>query len=283
MNSNTIFAAYNETKKRLEAAGVEDFGFEARVIMRHVTGFDNKKIMLNYNTPLSRFQIERLSEIVTARSTRYPLQYILGTWSFYGLDFKVGNGVLIPRADTETLVETALELIKDKKEPEVLDLCAGSGAVGISIAKSRADSRVLMLEKYEAAARYLKENIELNGIKNAEYLEGDVLKGDGGDRAFDLIVSNPPYIKSGDMPLLQAEVKYEPQTALDAGEDGLLFYRQIVKNYKKSLAKGGSMCFEVGFDQAGSVTRILSEAGFKNIKTVKDLSGNDRVVFGTVV
>ncbi|MBR5923642.1 MAG: peptide chain release factor N(5)-glutamine methyltransferase, partial [Clostridia bacterium] len=121
----TIFKAYNETKERLAGAGIEDFGFEARVIMRHVTGFDNKKIMLNYNAELTALQTDRLNDIVTRRSARYPLQYILGEWSFYGRTFKVGDGVLIPRADTETAVEAALDLIKDKPSPDIADLCAG--------------------------------------------------------------------------------------------------------------------------------------------------------------
>ena len=151
VDKNTIFNAYNQTKRRLQEAGIEDFGFEARQIIRHITGFDNKKIMLNYNTPLTDIQQKRLEEIVLTRIARYPLQYILGIWSFYGLEFKVGEGVLIPRADTETAVETAIGLLKDKKEPKVLDLCAGSGAIGISIVVNIPDSRVTMLEKYDKA------------------------------------------------------------------------------------------------------------------------------------
>lgn len=282
MENNTIFAVYNDTKRKLEAAGVEDFGFEARVIMRHLTGFDNKKIMLNYNMPLNEFQLKRISEIVTARTAKYPLQYILGTWNFYGYDFYVGDGVLIPRADTETLVDTALELIKDKENPEVLDLCAGSGAVGISIALKRPDSRCTLVEKYDKAAEFLKKNIKLNGADNAKFVSGDVLKGDGNEKEFDLIVSNPPYIKSEELGGLQAEVKYEPQTALDGGIDGLIFYRAIADNYKCAIKKGGSICFEAGVDQSESIAEILRKTGYKNIDTRKDLSGIDRVVFGTV-
>lgn len=279
---NTVFSVYNDTKRRLQAAGIEDYGFEARVIIRHITGFDNKKIMLNYNMPLSAAAQSKLGEIIKRRVARYPLQYILGEWSFYGLNFKVGEGVLIPRPDTETVVDTALKLISEKEAPKVLDLCAGSGAIGISVAVNRPDSRVYLLEKYERAAEYLKENIKINMASNAEYISGDVFSCDGADEGYDLIVSNPPYIVSADMETLQPEVKYEPETALDGGEDGLMFYRAIAEKYKPSLAPGGSICFEVGLNEAAAVKELLNEAGFKDIDTVKDLGSVDRVVFGTV-
>lgn len=279
---NTIFSAYNDIKRRLQAAGIEDYGFEARVIIRHITGFDNKKIMLNYNMPLSAAAQSKLGEIIKRRVARCPLQYILGEWSFYGLNFKVGEGVLIPRPDTETVVDTALKLISEKAAPKVLDLCAGSGAIGISIAANRPDSRVYLLEKYEKAANYLKENIKQNMVNNAQYISGDVLKCDGAGQLYDLIVSNPPYIASADMKTLQPEVKYEPEAALDGGEDGLMFYRAITENYKSAIAPGGSICFEVGINEAQSVREILRSAGFSGVETRKDLAGVDRVVFGTV-
>ena len=282
MTNNTVFSVYNETKRRLSAAGIEDFGFEARVIMRHITGFDNKQIMLNYNTPLTPYQIRKNNDIVNRRIARYPLQYILGEWSFYGLDFKVGEGVLIPRADSETVVDTALELIKGVNAPKVSDLCAGSGAIGIAIAANRDDSFVTLIEKYDKAADYLKENIRRNAPDNAEYFAGDVLAGDGADKKFDLIVSNPPYIPTNDLKTLQPEVLYEPQSALDGGKDGLLFYKAITEKYKGSIKNGGSICFEVGINEAEAVKELLENAGFKDIGSVKDYADVDRVVFGTV-
>ena len=280
--NDTILKVYNETKARLLSAGVEDYGFEARVIMRHVTGYDNKKIMMNHNALLNTAQLMRINDIVARRQARYPLQYILGEWDFYGLKLKVGDGVLIPRPDTEIAVDTALQLIKEIKNPRVLDLCAGSGAIGIAVAAGRGDSKVFLLEKYEAAANYLRKNIELNGAANAEYISGDVLTGDYSENKFDLIISNPPYIKSGEMRTLQPEVKYEPASALDGGSDGLDFYKAIIENYKQSLNRGGSMCFEVGINQAESVKELLEAAGFTDIGVKKDFSDIDRVVFGTV-
>ena len=282
MANSTVFSAYNETKEKLAAAGIEDYGFEARVIIKLITGFDSKKILLNYNSPLTDFQQNALKEIIDRRVTRYPLQYILGEWEFYGRVFKVGEGVLIPRADTETAVEAALKLIENRQNPHVLDLCAGSGVIGITIAAIREDSRVTLLEKYDEAARYLKENIALNRAANARYIKGDVLSGDESGNKYDLIVSNPPYIKSGDMPFLQPEVGFEPETALEGGEDGLTFYRAITENYKKALNKGGFICFEVGTGEAEAVCEILKNAGFADVCKRKDLSGADRVVFGTL-
>lgn len=282
MANNTLFAVYNETKNRLRDCGIEDYGFEARVILRHITGLDNKQIMLSYNEALTPYQIRRLEDIINRRKARYPLQYILGEWDFYGLCFKVGEGVLIPRADSETAVDIALGMIKDIKNPKVLDLCAGSGAIGLSIAANRSDSTVTLLEKYPEAQKYLKENIKLNGAVNAVCVSGDVLAGDLNGEKFDLIVSNPPYIPSGELKSLQPEVLYEPGTALDGGEDGLLFYRAITEKYKDSINPGGGICFEVGIRQAEKVKSLLDGAGFKNTGTQKDFGGIDRVVFGTV-
>ena len=278
----TIFNAYNETKRKLKSAGIEDYGFEARVIIRQITGFDNKKIMLNYNASLDGVQEKELENIINSRMTRYPLQYILGEWEFYGLRFKVGEGVLIPRSDTEVCVETGLRLIENIKNPCVLDLCAGSGVIGITVAANRADGEVYLLEKYEKSAAYLKENIALNNTANTQFIKGDALAGDCGDKKFDLIISNPPYIKSGDIKNLQPEVRYEPISALDGGNDGLDFYRAIIKNYKSAINENGSICFEVGAGQAEDVCNLLKLNGFSSVSAKSDLNGIDRVVFGTV-
>ncbi len=237
---------------------------------------------MNYNSRLNPAQLKRLEDIIMKRQARYPLQYILGEWSFYGRTFKVGDGVLIPRADTEIVVETAFELIKDIKKPRVLDLCAGSGAIGLTIALERPDSKVVLLEKYEPALEIAKLNKEFLSVKNAECVSGDVFSGDCADNKFDLIVSNPPYVSEEDMKTLQTEVKYEPESALCPGKDELLFYKEIVRNYKKSLNDKGAFCFEVGINEADSVRRILEMSQLNNVMCKKDYAGIDRVVFGTV-
>ena len=273
----TIFEAYNNTKKRLAAAGIEESVFEAKAIIRHITGLSNTEILTNYMNNLTEFQENNLTAILRQREIRYPLQYIFGNWGFYKYKFNVGVGVLIPRSDTEVLVETASEFLKEKQNPKVLDLCAGSGCIGISLAKDYPDSAVVMVEKFEEAARYIDQNIKLNEAYNTLLIMGDVLEGDGSGE-YDLIVSNPPYIPKTELGEMNAETKFEPETALLCEGDGLLFYRTIAEKYKASLKDGGMLAFEVGFKQAQSVCDMLKQNGYKDIKTVKDYNGIDRVV-----
>lgn len=281
--TDSIFEAYNKCKKELLDAGIEDCVFEAKQIIKHITGFSNAQILSNYTKKLTLFQQNNLTAIIKQRKVRYPLQYILGKWSFYGREFTVGPGVLIPRADTETIIDKALELLGDKANPKILDLCAGSGAIGITLGLLKPNAEVALLEKYSEASRYAYKNIIDNGAENVLLFEGDVLEGAENDKKYDLIVSNPPYINSEDMKALQPEVQFEPWAALAGGEDGLDFYRAIVENYKNSLNDGGSIAFEVGIGQADDVISILESAGFSNVGKCKDLGEIDRVVFGTLV
>ena len=276
----TIFNAYNDIKKQLKNAGIEDNIFEAKQIIKHITGYSNEQILSGYQNKLSGFQEINLQVIMKQRLNRYPLQYILGKWDFYGRPYKVGPGVLIPRPDTETVIEVCLDIIDKEKPSDVLDLCAGTGCIGITIACERKNSNVTLVEKYEEAARYIKENIK-NADGNANILMGDVFESIGADKKYDLIVSNPPYVNEKDMGNLQPEVEFEPPTALYGGEDGLMFYRAIASNYRDSLKSGGSLVFEIGYDQGEAVKDILLALGFKNVKIKKDYSENDRVVFGT--
>ncbi len=274
----TIFEAYNNTKKRLAAAGIEDSVFEAKAIIRHVTGLSNSDILTNYMNQLTEFQENNLTAIMRQREIRYPLQYIFGNWGFYKYKFNVGVGVLIPRSDTEVLVETASDFLKDKQSPQVLDLCAGSGCIGISLAKDYSDSAVVMVEKFDEAIRYIEQNVTLNEAYNTLILKGDVLEGAGKDNKYDLIVSNPPYIQQSELSLMNPETKFEPETALLCDGDGLKFYRVIAETYKDSLNDGGMLAFEVGFSQADLVCEILKQNGYKDIKTIKDYNDINRVV-----
>ncbi len=276
----TIFEAYNSTKKKLEKAGVEDYVFEAKQIIKHITGLSATQILTNYNRPLTEYQENNLVALVHQREVRYPLQYIFGEWDFYGRGYFVGPGVLVPRADTETVIEAGIEYLKGKESPQVLDLCAGSGCIGITLAKEIPTAKVTMVEKFEEALRYALKNIERNEAFNAVALQGDIFQKCGADNKYDLIVSNPPYISEEEMKIISPETKFEPETALKAECDGLEFYKAITENYKDSLKNGGMLCFEVGFTQAEKVREILENAGFEDIEIKKDLNDVDRVVSG---
>ena len=249
---------------------------EAKIIVAFLAGIEPNRL------PLCSGEIDSgaLGEIIAKRSQRTPLQYILGKWWFFNSEFLVGEGVLIPRQDTEHLVETAIHLIKDKEKPAVIDLCSGSGCIAISIAKEVRSAAVTALEKYDEAYEFLLKNIELNRTKNVLPVKADVLENCFG--SFDLIVSNPPYIPRRDNEILSEEVKKEPHTALFGGEDGLFFYREITKLWKGALKPDGRLAFEVGIGQAEAVEQILKDHGFGNITVINDLSGIQRVVFGTV-
>ena len=277
----TIFEAYNDCKKQLQLAGVEDYVFESKQIIKHITGYTNAQILTKYTQPLTEFQQNNLTAIIKQRLIRYPLQYIIGRWNFFGREYFVGPGVLIPRSDTETLIDVCLESLKEKSNPRVLDLCAGTGCIGITISGERPDTDVTLVEKYDEALSFTNKNVEHNNA-DVKIIKGDVLNTEGADGLYDLIVSNPPYITSADMLVLQPEVKFEPSTALEGGEDGLVFYRHISKEYKKHLANKGVLAFEVGINEADDVAEIMKQNGFIDVKTRKDYCDVERVVFGTV-
>lgn len=277
----TIFEAYNDCKRQLSAAGIEDYVFESKQIIRYITGYTNAQILTKYTQPLNEFQQNNLTAIIKQRLIRYPLQYILRRWYFFGREFFVGPGVLIPRSDTETLIDVCLETVCKKQAPRVLDLCAGTGCIGITIKGEYDAADVTLVEKYDEAIGYTTKNAAHNNAA-VKIVQGDVLKTEGAEGKYDLIVSNPPYINDEDMKNLQPEVTFEPATALAGGDDGLDFYRHIVKEYKVYLAKDGVMAFEVGINQADAVAQIMTENGFENVQTRKDYGEIDRVVFGTV-
>ncbi len=215
---------------------------------------------------------EAFSEAVKAFQSGEPLAYVLGEWYFYGLTFKLNRSCLIPRPDTEHVVEAAINKIP--KNGHFADLCTGSGCIAISVLKNRPD---LSCEAYDISAEALsaaKENASLNGV-NACFSELDVLKAKPESGIYDAVVSNPPYIRSIVIPTLTT-VQKEPMAALDGGEDGLVFYREIVRRYKMALKDNGIFIFEIGYDQGQDIKRIAEENGF-TCEVTKDYGGNDRV------
>lgn len=277
----TPLQAAAEIKKELESAGLEDAAFEAEQLTGGVLNMSISALRVS-NETLSSGQLDRLKIALKERLSHRPLQYILGEWEFYGLPFSVGEGVLIPRPDTETLVDTALKFIGGREGLTIADLCAGSGCVGIAIQKYAGGCGVFSYEKYDEAFKYLKKNIKRNRSA-AKPIFRNIEDGPLPDERFDLIVCNPPYIKKDEIKRLQPEVLFEPDTALDGGRDGLYFYRVILDRWLSALNAGGALAVEIGYDQADEVKMLMSEAGLSNIQGILDFSGVQRVIIGTLL
>ncbi len=266
-----------ELKNALEPVAREDAGFEADCILADLLGITNSTLRLHFSDTLDEALRIKALNLVKQRLENRPLQYVLGKWEFYSNEFFVGEGVLIPRPETELLVDIAVDFLKNKNQAVCYDLCAGSGCIGISISKVAPGTCVYMLEKSPAAFEYLNKNIALNNVCGCLAANGDLFNGSIFERRADIIVSNPPYIRSAVIPSLQAEVQQEPHMALDGGDDGLKFYRAIADLWLCALKPGGMLAVETGEEQGEAVKEIFSPF-FKQVEVVKDYYGNDRVV-----
>lgn len=266
----TFSHIYEQTRQSLGSK------FEADQLFMHVTGKHIIDLRFLKDKPAPEQDVRLLSQLTKRRMNGEPLQYLLGEWEFYGLPFKVGQGVLIPRQDTELLVDVALEKIKDVETPEVLDLCSGSGCVAVAIAHECSASRVTALELSEKAFEYLLQNVEINSNR-VRAVRGDLLEYKH-PVAVDLLVANPPYIPHETLATLQTEVLHEPIRALDGGKDGLNFYRAIVSLYRNQIKLGGHICMEIGIGQSDQVIEILRLGGFCDCGVRDDLTGIPRVV-----
>lgn len=265
-----IFELLREIQNSLKC---ENADFEARQIVLYTLGVDNTGFMKIRQTEADEDTVKKCAEMAERRNQGEPLYYILGKAEFYGLPFLVGEGVLIPRDDTEILVDEALSVIANIKNPKVLDLCSGSGAIAVAIAKERPDAVVTAVELYDRAYEYLEKNIALNSAENVTAVKSDAL---GFIGEYDLVVSNPPYIAESERDDLSAEVMHEPHTALFAENDGLLFYERISENFK--FNKKFTLLFEIGYTMGEKVSNILKNNGYFDVCVVKDYGGNDRVV-----
>ncbi len=272
-------ALYKAILARLEEAKIEDAGFDGLQLFEHCVGMGISALLAHPQREIPKETQTSLWESVERRCSGEPLQYILGSWEFYGLPFAVGQGVLIPRADTEVLVDEALRLLEMSESPRVVDLCAGSGCIGITLAKNCPTAHVTALELSPQAADYCQKNIEQNKVKNVTLLQRDILEGPKGVEELDMIVSNPPYIPAKDMKTLSKEVQAEPHMALYGGEDGLDFYRFIISHWTPALKKEGAMVLEVGIHQAQAVEAMLCEQ-FEQVYIVPDLNDIPRVLLG---
>ncbi len=268
-----------EATARLMAAGCEDAGFDARCLLEDLGGLPRGQMA--DDTPLTPDQHTALTTALTQRAEGRPLQYILGQWEFLALTLAVGEGVLIPRPDTEVLCQVAAERLAGVKSPRVLDLCAGSGCVGLGVASLCPDARVTEVELSPDAYGYLEQNIRRYPQYDVISCRGNVLT-DYADfeGPYDAILSNPPYIPTGDLAGLQREVQREPQMALDGSKDGLLFYRTIAEHWCEKLAPGGFCAVEIGIGQEADVMALFTAAGLKSVGFTPDLAGIPRVVYG---
>lgn len=275
---------YKEAKNFTEQAlkpRVEAYKFEAEQMVCFVTNLNKNQYFCARDRELTKKEQRVLKALIAKRKRGTPLQYLLKKWEFYGREFFVGRGVLIPRADTELIVDLALSYAREKEIKTVFDFCAGSGAIGIAVSVFLPTAQVIMVEKSKRAFGFLKKNLLLNKLSSerVSLVKKDIFRFCPKEKC-DLLISNPPYIKTADMLTLSKEVKKEPKIALDGGWDGLYFYRKITENADKYLKKGGRILFEIGFDEGQSVAEILKQNGFSNVAIAKDLDGNDRAVYG---
>jgi release factor glutamine methyltransferase len=271
------------TETWLRNHGIEKPRLEAELLFAHVLGIDRMRVYLSYERPMSDEELERLRGLMRRRADREPMAYILGSWGFHKLDLVVKPGVLVPRPDTETLVEAAVDWIGPSTEPVfVADVGAGTGAVGLAIAHELPAVRLYAIDVSPTALEVTRANVaKLELSDRVAVLNGPYLQPVPATRPIDWVVSNPPYIPTRDIDALQPEVsKWEPRLALDGGRDGLAAYRELIPAARERARRG--LLLEVGFDQADDVKALLTRHGFVDVRAWRDLGGHDRVVGGRI-
>ena len=272
----TYKQAEQQGEQLLQAAGIADAKIDAWLLLEMVAKIDRSFYFMHTNDEVDAEVLTEYRRVVEKRAEHVPLQYITGEQEFMGMAFKVNSNVLIPRQDTETLVEEALKVIGPQMD--VLDLCTGSGCILLSILKNAPTVRGTGSDVSKQALLVAKENAKLHNLE-AEWVRSNLFDNVSGQ--FDVIVSNPPYIAQAEILTLMPEVgQFEPVQALDGGVDGLDFYRKIVEQAPQYLKENGYLFFEIGWDQGTQVQQLMQEAGFARVTVIKDLAGNDRVVKG---
>lgn len=265
-------AAFQKLCAKLTAAGVPDARFDAAELYRLATGRDPR-----LDDGPSAAEAARLSALAERRAAREPLQYILGEWDFMDFTLKVGPGVLCPRADSEIVCESALALLQGRERPVVYDLCAGTGCLGLGIARHSPGALVTCVEKSPEAWHYLTANTAQTGVRTVQadvFTYYKTLPAEG----VDLIISNPPYLTGAEMRALMPETAQEPAMALDGGTDGLDFYRLLTEKYRDAVRPGGWLVLEIGYAQGPAVLALGAACGWVNTSCRKDYGGNDRAV-----
>lgn len=271
-----------KTKTYLKEKGVQDYKLDAEEIFSHILGCKRSFLTIQLSKEIDAESLDKIRKMTILRGKeRKPIQQILGEWEFYGYPFKINENVLIPRADTEILVEQCKFLMLDYENPQILDIGTGSGAISVTLAKELPSSKVIALDISEEALKLAFENSQLNEAKNVEFRKSDVFSAVKESETFDLIVSNPPYIPVEEYNELQIEVKnHEPRLALTDNGDGYFFYEKISREAGKYLKAGGYLAFEVGYNQAEKVSELMEKNKITVLKVVQDYCGKNRVVIG---
>jgi release factor glutamine methyltransferase len=279
---NTLRILLRAGVRELESSGIESAEFEAMCMLEDCFSLTKAQYYLAQHDMADAHAAERFQKMIARRKQGEPLQYILGKWAFFGSEFFVGGGVLIPRPETETLVELAVADIRAHGRKVCFDLCAGSGCIGLSVAKLCPDVRVFLFEKFDAAFDYLRKNAEVFALSNVTLLQYDIFDGFDPQRMPppDLILSNPPYICSGELASLQKEVQKEPKTALDGGDDGLIFYRTIDSLWAARVGSPLCVMLETGEGQPAAVAELFGEHGFFS-RIEKDMFSVERFVISS--
>ena len=268
-----------EGKKELKASGAEEYALDCELFMMKSTGLSKIQLFTRNDYILSDEEYNTFVSMVERRQKGEPCQYITGTAYFFDHEFEVNSNVLIPRNDTEILVETVIEYGKKHGFKTMLDIGTGSGCIAISLALEGFEMTAVDISK--GALETAKKNADKNGAK-VEFINSDVFSSVSG-RKFDAIVSNPPYIEKDVIPTLMKDVKdFEPMSALDGGEDGLDFYRQIIREGKEHLNENGFIFFEIGYNQGEAVKNLFEESRYSEVRVIQDLAGLDRVVLGKI-
>lgn len=277
---------YINARKRLRDSGIEASSLEARLLIAHAAEKTVDVIIRDLNIYTSDAVAEKVSELIDRRLKGEPVAYITGNWEFYGMPIIVTSDVLIPRNDTELLVETAVLALKGRKmDARIIDLCTGSGCIGCAIAKELPATHVVLADISRPALQIAKQNVQklklnprVTCVEVDAFATPPMMLG-----SFDLLTCNPPYIPKADIETLDDSVKnYEPRSALDGGEDGLDFYRAILEKWHNVVRVGGLVVFEVGIGQAQEVMELMEHSGLSKVGCVKDTQGIDRVVFGNI-
>ncbi len=283
----TYGGVYRQGAARLEAAGLAEAALDARLLLEFVCGTDRNTLLAHGDREVSGEEYERYGGLLDRRAAHVPLQHLTGEQAFMGLTFLVNQDVLVPRQDTEVLVEEVMKNLHDGMR--ILDMCTGSGCILLSLLNYSNDcvgvGADLSAQALAVAEKNYKKLRRERPEMEARFAQGDLfgaLAGNPADGRFDIIVSNPPYIETDVIPTLMPEVReHEPLTALDGGADGLSFYRRIARDAGGYLNGGGMLFFEIGCGQAAAVCGIMEQAGFRELEVVKDFAGLDRVVYGS--